>query len=768
MARIRTYEFDTTISADDYLLGNDVGSNNAVATKRFALDDLKEFLAIGIDITEVVPARYVPVVTPNGQSIERSLIRMTRDNGVVQAAFTSFDFMMDILNDGNNGITIRLKDYNEAFELASFVGDSFTAVTLNGETYTGTISSYSGFQNYVDNGVVEVRDTFVVTLTAGQIVENAAEVLTNLTVSSLVGLNLILNNATFEGPTQFEGDLTIGTLSPETDPVDINLHGILNLPTEESGVTFGSNSTSVTLGVDNDGLVSSGDGKILLENETTFSEDITLDDSEDNEYPSLIVRGGDIQLHQYEDEDGDDVGGVIRTFDPAGTEGLSILPVAANRADGDNDRGLLTGVRVGEDNYHLPTATSSVSQVIPGLLEELVAPTTGFNTGTFFYGTDRGTFAEYESALTTAVPALSITANFTRRTIALTETAINTALVSAFGNIPADQRLMFVAGSPMSVATPDRVTLDDGLAFGTGIRFYSDAAGVSLVAAGTASTTGQVDFNTPGVTSVLSYRTVHPTTSVVSDPITTGFTLVAATLSQAATQGVTLSGNVFEVTNYDALEFNTATPPVATEAGEIEYTRIGQGAIQIASRTLSLDSPRINITNVPGATGTDQNILFRDAITGQVRASSISEIAGAESQVRWCPDDDASDLTNLGQINFEGAMAQSGTVTTGGGRFSEITGGDITTATTVGYGDLVVLGNIASQEVITLPAGSIGGTIRIINASTFGTGTGVGIWRITPASGEFIATEANLDLDDRTANFDITYVNDTLGWMIIQ
>ncbi len=361
MARIRTYELDDNITANDYLLGND-GDNGSVITKRFALDDLAEYINTGIDVTEDTPARFVPVITNDGTGVERSQIRVIQVNGTSDVSFTNADFTMNILNNGLNGISLELTNYFEPFYLPSFVGKTFTATTAT-DTYIGTIDSLDKFENRTEDGVVNVIDTLNVTLTSGE-VENFSESLTALSVLQVIGLqlevsDLIADTLQVSGTSQFDEDVTIGVAPDNRSNLDI--HGNVLINDMNSGIVFGAPEPQITLTTTGDDLqINSEGGAVLDVNvESSFERNISVTNGATMEFTSpdsdASITIGHDGITVVDEND--------QTLPP-------LEPVSANDTDG-VEGGVLTDLRIGNEYFHIPVAQSAIASVLPGISEGL-------------------------------------------------------------------------------------------------------------------------------------------------------------------------------------------------------------------------------------------------------------------------------------------------------------------------------------------------------------------------------------------------------------
>jgi len=326
MARIRQYELDDNITVNDYLLGNDADNPSSVITKRFSIEDLREFYLRGtFDVTDV-PQRYIPTVNQTGDDVERSPLEVIHTNFVNDIILTD-DGQIGGVNarliiDQNANATVEFTDYDERYYLPGFVGRtfSFTTSIRPGITYAATVSSYNGFINDGSNIIDEFTITNIVASDGGSPIQpdgpinnlsvNGGVELTvdfesnvtidgdlsvseNLTVdgtgsigsdfsvggdTSLAGDLDVDGNLNVDGTSQFNDEITIGTQAgpngmPPGNNVDVNLSGTLHIRNDQGGITFGEPEPEVALTTDGTNLIFSGNGNINVQNRTEFQGD---------------------------------------------------------------------------------------------------------------------------------------------------------------------------------------------------------------------------------------------------------------------------------------------------------------------------------------------------------------------------------------------------------------------------------------------------------------------------------------------------------------
>ena len=133
MARIRTYETDNTIDANDKILGTD-GAGGINTTSNFTVADLKEFIESGINVVLPVPPGYFSVINQEGDDVQVSGIRQDLQLLAVDVNFyTAGDHDGDHdnvavgtfrLQSNGNGWWFELVEYYGRYYVPSFVGKS--------------------------------------------------------------------------------------------------------------------------------------------------------------------------------------------------------------------------------------------------------------------------------------------------------------------------------------------------------------------------------------------------------------------------------------------------------------------------------------------------------------------------------------------------------------------------------------------------------------------------------------------------------------------
>ena len=276
MARIRTYQLDENLSTSDYLLGND-GDNGSVITKRFNLEDLRDFILGDADIAfnaSDLPQGYIPTNNQAGNAFERSPLQVQHNQSsgphilLGDGTIATFDMFFLTLSNGQQ--VFRFENYNEPFYLPDFVGKQFTfKVVGDTETiYTGRFESYQGFlledtatpgdpnltfDDYVDvfnvttdadpMPTTQLQDFTVNDFLTRVTVETEANV--NIGGSILVvGDSNVTGNLTVTGDTTLNGpnldiNSTFVDIGSNDSQSEVHLHGTLHFDDPNEGIVFG-------------------------------------------------------------------------------------------------------------------------------------------------------------------------------------------------------------------------------------------------------------------------------------------------------------------------------------------------------------------------------------------------------------------------------------------------------------------------------------------------------------------------------------------------
>ena len=749
MARIRTYDLDTTISDQDYLLGND-GNNGSVVTKRFSLEDLKEFIVSGtdIDIIREVPARHLMVVNQNGDDIQRAPI---------QVSYTPIDEEIVLVNpeavlgvetnyyvDGNGNPFIQFKDYNLEYFLPGFVGTQWTFTTSlgGGDTeYVGTISSYDGFVN--QDGVVVDTFSLSITDTPYQTPNSVLELtVTGANSDGNFGIlsQMEMSSLVITGGIDVNGDLNIGS---NDDRSIINVHGFLQFDDQNEGIRFGDEDANVFVTTDGMGnIVTTGEGVINVENQINLNGGVSVDE--------LILSDEDSTTTLNSDGITVVENGVTKQLQSVSANSPQSSAVAE-----------LTSVQIDGQNFVLPALTSAVAEVLPGLDESLSGPSETIVTGRFFFGTQSGSTITFTSAstdiltlgLTVAEGATSVelgvittpTVTPTAAQTVFTYTGLTTLISATINDVDRTSDFTAAPGTLTYSGTPDLATTDsivfkyttaatdvDILAFETWWALRDVAAGeIGFFVEDVASATSGIDAATNGDMFTVPYI-------VGGQP-----------------------NEIFMIVGYND-PFNI-----------IGLGQLGTGAINITADVLNLSPNTVIATNLPEedeavfdfVTIGDDNILSRKELDIQGTANGARYTFGMNEDL------------SISNITFEGdhniSLGGAGELVLDiSGRYTE--GGVFTVGGPTNLFSLNVLDTIGADQVMMLPqATTFGDSVKFVNVSTLaadGTEATSSQWSITPVAGQNIMKQAvgqALVLDDPTASFEMTWVGGTVGWVVI-
>ena len=470
MARISTYTIDSVIEGSDKLLGTDANSSSALATKNYTINDLKAFIngdQTTAAIPDVVPLGFALSVNREGTAFEKAQVRTLAGSVLTNVVLksstvnTGADIYLNTLGTGQVFLIIR--DYNDGsfgvdYDFQAFADNSatFTGV-LGGVTYTGTVTSFNPgtFTNdspaandskYVTSGSNKYTEfCFNVTLGAGQTYTGGQVAFTEFTF--LTGAQQVETQVVGElkitKGLNIEGNVVIGTDTPDTDPQSLTVHGPIKIKDTEGSIEFGDTAPNVTLTTDGTNLNIGGNGTNVISNDTRFTQDIVKDtDTTANNGRTIMGQNSFTAINT------DGTRSVLSSTgvqlqDSSGSA-LSQQQVSGNVSVGSlSNQGLLTSIKIDGNFFSLPELTSGVAEAIPGLTETLAGPTGNISMGRLFYGTQNAAGALFQAATSpaTLTSAQAISTGATSTTIV---SGNRTDFQNIHTNIPSGQKLYFV------------------------------------------------------------------------------------------------------------------------------------------------------------------------------------------------------------------------------------------------------------------------------------------------------------------------------------
>ena len=470
MARISTYTIDSLIEGSDKLLGTDANSSSALATKNYTIDSLKAYITgdqTTAVIPDVVPLGFFLSVNREGTAFEKAQVRTLAGSVLTNVVLksstvnTGADIYLNTLGTGQVFLIIR--DYNDGqfgvdFDFQAFADNSatFTGV-LGGVTYTGTVTSFNpgtltsdspaaNDSKYVTSGGNKFTEfCFNVTLDSGQTYTGGQVAFTSFTF--LTGAQQvetqIVGGLKITRGLNIEGDVVIGTDTPDTDPQSLTVHGPIKIKDTEGSIEFGDTAPNVTLTTDGTNLNIGGNGTNVISNDTRFTQDIVKDtDTTANNGRTIMGQNSFTAINT------DGTRSVLSSTgvqlqDSSGSA-LSQQQVSGNVSVGSlSNQGLLTSIKIDGNFFSLPELTSGVAEAIPGLTETLAGPTGNISMGRLFYGTQNAAGALFQAATSpaTLTSAQAISTGATSTTIV---SGNRTDFQNIHTNIPSGQKLYFV------------------------------------------------------------------------------------------------------------------------------------------------------------------------------------------------------------------------------------------------------------------------------------------------------------------------------------
>jgi len=701
MAKISTYTIDSIIEGNDKLLGTDSASTSSLATRNYTIDSLKTYIQTGspANIIDTIPLGFALTVNREGTDYERALVRTlagsTLTNVVLKSATinTGADIYLNTLGSGQVFLIIR--DYNNGsfavdYDLADFAANSATwSGVIGGVAHTGTVTAFNtpDFSNaspaanatqYVSSGSVKYTDwafnvTTAPTYTGGQVAFTEFTFLTGATQIETQAIGTLKVTRNIEVP---DGDVTIGTLSPTTDPHNLTVYGDIKLPTSESRIKFGGDTNNVLMSTDGNDLTVSGTGtgSNLITNATRFTQDIVKDTNATSTDGRTIMGQNTFTAINTDGTRGVLSNEGVELQNSSGVA-LSQQQVSGNAPVGGlTNQGFLTSIKVDDNWFSLPTLSAGVAEALPGLSETLAGPPTAITTGRLFYGTQNSAGALFQAATspTSLTTAESIAQNVTSVTIS---SGNQTDFAAIFAGVPTGQNLYFVEST---------------------------------------------------------YTTAFPA---------------------AGGQILDASVNIYLV-----VTFNTTTY-VAT------FGRQGFGTINISTSTFNIDSETVKLNTIPQAP--KSNYLYYDTATKAISHNPLNVLGSANGATYDFGGNTDVPVVSIDFDNLVISAPADGVVTLKQGHTY---GGALTADTTAANYNHYILSNITADKTLTLPAGTVGDSIKLTNMSSLNaSGAYVQpsyIWSIATNGSEKIMRATSLTLDASTESFELLYTDATNGWVI--
>ena len=703
MARISTYAIDSTIEGSDKLLGTDANSNSSLATKNYTIDSLKEYIngASAKNIPDEIPLGFALTVNREGTDYERALVRTlassVETNVVLKSTTvnTGCDVYLNTLGTGQVFLIIR--DYNDGqfavdYDLNDFATNSatFTGI-VGGVTHSGTVTSFNAptftssspnanDSQYVTNGNnIYTEWMFNVTLDGTQVYTGGQVAFTEFTF--LTGAQRIETQAigslkvtrNFSVP---DGDLTVGTESPTTDPRSLTVYGDIKLPTSESRIKFGGDTNNVLLSTDGSDMTisGSGSGSNIVTNATRFTQDIVKDNNTTSADGRTIMGQNTFTAIATDGTRGVLSNSGIELQDSSGNA-LSQQQVSGNASQGGlNNQGYLTSLKVDGNWYQLPALSSGVAEALPGLSETLAGPPSSITTGRFFYGIQNAAGVLFQSA--TSPASLSSAETIGQDVTSITVSAGNqTDFASVFAAVPTGQNLYFV-DSTYTAAFP--------------------------------ATGGQI---------------------------------------------LDTSVDIYLVVAYDTGTYIAV------------FGRQGYGTLNVSTSTFNIDSEVVKLNTIP--TGAKSNFVYYDTATNALSHNPLT-VSGLANGATY--DFGGNTDVPVVSIDFDNLVISApanGVVTLKQGHTYGGALIDNTIATDYYH---YVLSNITADKTLTLPAGTVGSSVKITNMSSLDA-SGVYTqptftWSIATNGSDKIMRATNLTLDASTESFELLYTDAANGWVI--
>ena len=802
MARIRTYQLDENLSTSDYLLGND-GDNGSVITKRFSIEDLKEFINEDIPLAQQLPPGYISSTDQQGDSFERSPIQVQHTNAPGPHVFfdgmsiAGFDVFYLTLSNGQQ--VFRFENYNEPFYLPSFVDKSFTfqLVGDTDNTYTGSIRSYQGFlledtatSGQMNEDFDDYVDVFYIDVTGrtdGQSVTLTTTQLQNFTITSNLTRVKVEIGADFavKGGTTFDGDLdtkgnltvegdtalngpnldinsTLVEIGEDDDRAEVHLHGTLHFDDPNEGIVFGPTEEGIPADMTTTTFTVDAAGNLTIDGAPTDDlPTFTFTDTVNVSVESTLTTTGI-----------NNTGPLNQDGDTSLTGDLTIYTYGPPDENGDrfNDDGEI-------DNSHVTisdgtitsqnadgSAGASVVQIYANNQTDVTEDVTA-QLATLTIGSGVFTLPEFSSGVAEALPGLTedlegapaafSTGRFfignEQSTGALYQgsptediTGITQTIAAGVTSHDLDTQTFTATAGQTSFALnripePFVSVTIDGVVATTD---FTDAN--PSIYSGTALTAGQVvvfNYDTADVTAFETLRGL-----IDSDNREAIFFVqsdIAGVDFSAAVPGTTVIPSTADV--YEIISYDTITKVIT-------FGKLGTGTINIDTETLSITSNIVRMPGIDQETFNAETPDFHQFVTidaaNELSKSPLS-FSGDFRGARYTDDDETDQ--GITSISFVGnnSNGDAGVVTVDTNpRYGTPVVISATPSSPVDPFDVVILRPCAIASSFTLPLAEVGDSVKIVNTSLLDTAdpftpATTDVWSIFPNTTQAIMGISN-------------------------
>ena len=195
------------------------------------------------------------------------------------------------------------------------------------------------------------------------------------------------------------------------------------------------------------------------------------------------------------------------------------------------------------------------------------------------------------------------------------------------------------------------------------------------------------------------------------------------------------------------------------------FGRQGFGTLNVSTSTFNIDSETVKLNAIPQAS--KSNYLYYDTATKAVSHNPLSVLGSANGATYDFGGNTDVPVVSIDFDNLVISAPANGVVTLKQGHTF---GGALTVDTTAADYNHYILSNITADRTLTLPAGTVGDSIKLTNMSSLDA-SGAYVqptftWSIATNGSEKIMRASSLTLDASTESFELLYTDAANGWVI--